>query len=543
MISSQDPGSNPRMMDDPQAVRLDRFRRALLRSTTYFSANHLASDVFEWDRRPFGTSAAIATRFRFVRPEELRVTLTQFCNDFGIHDPESIAILEKNQVFHSNLAEFRVKRAQFFASHPARDALGQEAAAFMGAQALTLLFGFSSAVMGKPITVPLVDLTMRKGAHGLYTVGRAQFDELAQITVDLCAWLLRSGRTAIVLIEAPLGNSVPVAVFARVAKAHGVKVDIVEWGCPRNDRALNGRTVTESAADLASDPTVASAPFLLFLDDAITGSRFLKMATALRKAVGASRFGAIAMRARFNPLAGYPVGQIRDLRTVRSWAASLGMPFGEVTLPDLPLFRIDGRKPGLLATALAWGDAGHSAGKRKTNLLFLFIDRFEAITNELGTPGASRARRILLLQVWRQDTFGRHFITPPEIAEALSVRLVAALPTDFFDQIRSAAKLAFPHDYFGRAVLGEAELRQRTDWLYRCIVNAARAHMSASEADWLNRAVNDLSHAGFNAGIDNPPRDHDYGLYTLSLPPGEDRLHRELVDLIVANAALRSPRP
>jgi hypothetical protein len=104
------------------------------------------------------------------------------------------------------------------------------------------------------------------------------------------------------------------------------------------------------------------------------------------------------------------------------------------------MFQIDGGAPGLLETALAWGDAGHSAGKRKTNILFLFLDRFEAIARDLGTPGNSAARTILTRQVWAQDTAGRRWIIPPDIAEALAVRLIGALPPNFFGQIRTAAK-------------------------------------------------------------------------------------------------------
>jgi len=495
------------------------------------------------DDRPFGTSASIAARYRFVTPEELRGALTQFCADIGVSDPYSIAQMEEYRVFDINLADFWSKRRDFFAPHPARDALGHAAAAFMAAQAFASLFEFDSAATGKPVTVPLVDLVMRRGARGLFTVGRAQFDELAQICVHLCDWLVRTNRMEIVLVEAPLGNTVPIAVLRRLAQAWGIEVTVVEWGCPRNDRALNGRTVVNSAADIASTSAIMAAKFILFIDDAITGSRFLKMAQALRTAVGFGRFGAVALRARFDPRAGFPTGQIRDLRTVRSWAQQHGMPFGEVVLPDLPFFRLDAGKPGLLQTALAWGDAGHSAGKRKNNLLFEFIDRFEAITRELGSLGQSSARTVLVRQVWQQDTDGRRFIVPSKVAEALSVRLVGALPDDFFDQIREAAKAVFPYDYFGRAIAGPCDLRRRTDWLGKCVGEAARAYITDQEAAWLNRAVNELSQAGYSAGIDGPPRDHDYGLYTLPLPEGEDSLHLELVDLIVVDAAGRTPRP
>ena len=523
------------------------FRKALLRSTALFPVRALAEQLSSQRARnlPFGKSAALAARYRFTQPGELRRALEQFCTDFGYDEPSSVAVMEQNKVFASTLEDFWEKRRLYLAPHPARAALGHAAVDFMAAEALALLFNFDFAIGGNTVAVPLVETVMRRGAQGLFDVGQVQFEELAQVCVDLTDWLVRTKRRDLVLIEAPLGNSVPVAVMARVARAAGIHVAVVEWGCPRNDRALNGRTVKDSAADLATNPVVAASPFLLFLDDAITGSRFLKMAKALRTAVGEDRLGAVALRVRYNPQAKFKQAALRTLDRVEAWAKALAMPFGEVVLPDLPLFILDGGLPGLLETALAWGDAAHSAGKRKANYLFHFIDRFEAITSELGTPGPSDARMMLVETVWNEDTSGRQFVTPPEIAEQLFVRLVGLLPPDFFDGIRKAAKQAFPHDYYGRAglITGETDLRLRADWIAQCIGAAAGAFMTEQEAACLNRAVNELSQNGYSGGIDTPPRDHAYGLYTLPAAPGEDVLHHSLVDLVVTNAATCSPRP
>ena len=223
-----------------------RFRNALCASTCHTSANDIAQRVFGpmSDKRPFGTSAALAARYRFIERDELRKALAQFCADTGIDDPPSVEQLSNNRVLYTSLANFRDK-CQYFASNPDRDAVGRAAAAFMAAEALTLLFNFDFAVSQKPIEVPLVTTAMQRGADGLFEVGRAQFLVLAQTAVDLVDWLVRDARKKVVLIEAPLGNSVPVAVFQKVAYARGLTLEVVEWGCPRNDRALQGRTVAE----------------------------------------------------------------------------------------------------------------------------------------------------------------------------------------------------------------------------------------------------------------------------------------------------------
>lgn len=506
-----------------------------------YSANAIAASVFGFSEKTqsFGTSASIAARYRFVEPRELRAILEQFCEDFGIKDLASIRSMEMNRVFQTDIDEFVKRRSKYFAPNPARDTLGSEAADFMAAEAFASLLGLDSIALGSPIIEPIVDRVMRRGARGLYNLGRCQFDKLAQIAVDLCGWLVDTERSEIVLIEAPLGNSVPVAVFAQVFRKSGLKVEIVEWGCPRNDRSLNGRTVIESARDLAKVPSVVDAPFLLFVDDAITGSRYLKMTDALRKALGPTRFGALALRVRFNPDANYEASQIRSLRASIKMATDLGMPFGEQQLPDLPIFNIDAGPPGFLNSALAWGDSAHVAGKRKHNILFYFIDRFEAITRALGQPGESEARDLLHNEIWQMDTTGTRYVIPSDIGKSAHQMIIGSLPPDFFDRIRATAKKDFPHDYVGRAVIGEEELRKRTDWLATCISNAALPYVIKTHAHFLNNAVSSLSQAGFTAGIDKPPRDHDYGLYTVPLASGAVSLHLELVDLIVADAAKR----
>ncbi|WP_294252516.1 hypothetical protein [uncultured Sphingomonas sp.] len=489
----------------------------------------------------FGTSAAIAARYRFAKPEELRKVLYQFCIDLDIDEPISIALMEENKVFHSNLVKFLENRKEYFAPSPARDSLGQSAANFMAAQSFSLLFDIDNFEAGGAISVPLVHKVMQLGAHGLYQLGCAQFESLAQVAVDIAEWICHSRYGKVVLIEAPLGNTVPVAVLASVLRTKGVIVDVVEWGCPRNDRALLGNTVAISAKDLATIDLIKEASFVVYIDDAITGSRFSKMAEALRREIGASRFGAIALRVRMNASAVRETRHVRDLTKIKRWANEIGMPFGVEVLPDMPLFNIDSHLPALLSTPLAWGDAGHAAGKKKINLLFYMIDRFEAISKELGRAGHSEARDFLHKHIWSEDVNGAQWMVLPHVAEEMHRRIINSLPSDFFAKIRDSAKRNFPDDYLGRAVT-IAELRTRSDWLAFCIRDAALEYIGSEDANFLNRAVNNLSQAGYTAGLDAPPRDHDYGLYTVPLSSGEDILHRELVRLTVAHASTLSAR-
>lgn len=524
----------------PRAIS---FRRLLLLSSDAVDPKVIrrAAEVSEQSSRPFGKSQVVASLYRFVESHELKKALDQFCEDLGLQDELSVTTMAQSRVLNTSLRHFWAHR-DYFKPHPQRDAMGQAAADFMAAQTLVSLFETGAVVDGTPIEVPLVSAVMRRGAEGLFKVGRRQFEELAQMAVDLVEWLARNDFRRVALVEAPLGNSVPVAVLDRLARQRGLGCEVVEWGCPRNDRALDGQTVKDSAADLASRPRIAAADIVLFVDDAITGSRFLKMVTALRAAVGSDRVAAVAMRVRYNPLAGLKEGQLRDLSKVDRWAEALKLPYGELGFPDLPLFCVDDGKPALFQSALAWGDASITAGKRKANLVFYFLDRYEAIVRDLGQSEESVARDLLTNSLWARDTSGQEVITLPSIAKDVFTQAIDALPDAFFDQIRENAKIAFPTDFYGRRVAGTEAVRARTDWLADCVYNEAVLTLPPDEAKLLNYAVQTLSAAEFDAGISAPPRDHNYGLGTFPLPQGEDALHLHLVDLILAEARTKTPR-
>jgi hypothetical protein len=89
------------------------------------------------------------------------------------------------------------------------------------------------------------------------------------------------------------------AVIARLAKARGLKTEVVEWGFPRNASVGRGYNVKDAARKLTAAPLIVSADCVLFVDDALTGSRFIDIAEALRHSVGKDRIAVIAMQFEF----------------------------------------------------------------------------------------------------------------------------------------------------------------------------------------------------------------------------------------------------
>lgn len=518
-------------------------RKRLLASTSTSILGAIGEPVMirAQANRPFSGSQAVAERYQFVGSDEVRKALEQFCTDIGIQDEASVEEMSKNRVLRAALCNFWSHR-KYFQPDPQRDLTGCAAADFMAAQTISSLLEVGAVIGEATVSVPLMQKVMERGADGLFTVGQTQFDELAQMTIDVVDWLARGRFNNIVLIEAPLGNSVPVAVLQRLARSRGLNSQIVEWACPRNDRAASGRTVEASAQDLATDPAVKSADMIVFADDAITGSRFLKMAKALRKAVGPTRVASIAMRVRYNPKAKFKVSPVRDLSKVNDWAKPLGLPYGLLVFSDLPLFKFDNDGPALFQSALAWGDSALTAGKRKANIIYYFLDRYEAIYRQLALPGESPARDLLTQELWACDTSGQQFKVLPLVARDTFCGCINALPKDFFARIRASAEAVFPDEVLGQRITSVSEVRRRTDWLAHCVFNEAVKALPNGKAHLLANAILTLSSAGFDAGAAGPSRDHSYGQGTFPLPPGEDALHIRLVDRIKAEAEKKTPR-
>lgn len=482
----------------------------------------------------FMASAHIAQRYRFVTPEKLKPAFQQFCSDLGIHDPASIEVLSQQKIHESTLAHFLETRHRMVPK-PGLDAVGEAMRRFFAAQAMMdLLEGSLEASTSFP---PLVKRVLKDGAEGLFKLGRPQFVRLAKLACELTGWLITRGHKTVTLVEAPLGNTVPVAVMREVAHLRGMNARIVEWGCPRNDRPSKGMTVRDSAKALATLPDVSDAEIVLFVDDALTGSRFRKMAGELRRMVGNDRVAVVAVRFRFHSGTGAKPFNVRDMGTVESWAEVMSLPQGVVDFPALPTFNIDKHGSVYLASAMAWGDVDLVAGKRKTNLVFHLVERFEAIALRLAEPDGE-CRRFLERELWSRDVRGREFVCTPGLINQVFSRIFEEAPVaDLFQKVRASARAAFPDDYLGRRFeFNEAQVRRRSDWLRTCIFEAAHGQIDESRAWVLSRAITDIHDAGLTGGKDKPSRDHDYGQYTIPWNPDLQTFHHHLVELVTVEA-------
>jgi hypothetical protein len=313
-------------------------------------------------RRAFNRSAYLAARYEFAAEAEIKKCVERLFSALGIEDDAGVQALAKQRLQRVRLWEFN-KELGYATPKPGEDEIGQSARNFFGAQ---VLFGLLADPLDPGGTYPtvVVDI-LRKGAEGLFKLGEAQFRALAKLACNVCDWAIVKGLRSLVVIESPLGNSVPSQVIEEIAGQRGLAVVIVEWGCPRNDKVWRGETVKSAAKTLSKDSRVMSADCVLFVDDALTGSRVLKMAAELRRAVGPNRFAAVAMQFRYPEGSGRASPPTRDLGLFTEWASGVGLPYGVLPFPDMPLFDVDEEGKCYLEKPMAWGGTDLIAGKKE----------------------------------------------------------------------------------------------------------------------------------------------------------------------------------
>jgi hypothetical protein len=214
-----------------------------------------------------------------------------------------------------------------------RDQLGHAASRFWAAQTLAATVMRSSALNPTVQYSDGVSRAMERGADGIFEVGRLQFGVLAQAANELVTWIDSRGVKSFTILECPLGNSLPVQIVYDLAIRRSLAPTIFQWNAPRNDRPSRGQTIARSGEECAS-ATIGSE-LVILLDDAITGTRFVKLFDALIDRVGRDRFLPIAMMFDdgFRPETREHVNRERLVKRVREQGQQLGYPNPVIQFP------------------------------------------------------------------------------------------------------------------------------------------------------------------------------------------------------------------
>lgn len=398
---------------------------------------------------------------------------------------------------------------------------------FWAAQALAVPVFSREPIATEPLDHAAVRM-LQVGAESLFEAGKPQFEKLSFVCQDVVNWFKRNPEKRMVVLESPLGNCVPVAVLRTLAQRAGLNAFEIVWNAPRNDRPVAGWTVLDSAKAIAS--IVDEAAVVVFIDDAITGTRFVKCYDALQKVIK-GRVLPVAMT--FKNLTASPTSnQLDRLRTRTSRAArEFGYSGTFVEIPALPSFRIDDGLPVLWSTPVIWGETDLVAGKRKVNLLFNLLEHLAVVMEDLSANGNLAP---YLVKAWQHNTNGQQFAFSPGLFEKVFTRLTSKVKLDeVVRTLEENGRKRFPDDFTGAIVsISQEDVKERWEWLRTSFLNLAESKLKKEEACLLWRAF-DETFASSTPGIKvRPSRDHVYAAYALRYNDTLRAFHERLVDLI-----------
>ena len=476
----------------------------------------------------FGTSAYLEWRFKLAPSGTARPLIAPLAELLGA-SPEEIDSYASMPFRNGELEELAVWTHRVV-SVTDQGPRAKSAKKFWAAQALAipvLCREPLSPATDDPVAVRLLQV----GADALYDAGYPQFEKLRLVCSELVSWLSKQTWPRAVLVESPLGNCVPVAVFHSLAAQAGLDTGVVTWNAPRNDRAGAGWTVSDSTGSLSGD--VDASDLVIFADDVITGTRFVKTFDALSREFP-GRVLPIAM-AFEDPTR--PSTSLNQLKRVQTRVSKAGILLGRaqtfVKFPMLPAFYIDAGAPVYWESPVIWGETDLVAGKRKVNLIFNLIDHLFYTLKDLAEPSSKLAK--FLLKAWRQNTTGELYAFAAGVREQFFSKLANDLVVGEVQLALAArGREVYPADFTGMvSSIDEGGVKQRWDWLRTTFLDLAEAKLRPEEAYVLWRAFDETFAASHTEVRPRPSRDHAYAAYALRFNDTVRSFHEHLVRRIV----------
>jgi hypothetical protein len=396
------------------------------------------------EAKTFGVSQYLAAIHQRAPEAAVAAEVGKLLALLGETDPAVAQELAKGWINRRELADLLRWNAEV-APKAGRNRCGNGACQFLAAQVLATTVMRDRALDGAALYSPGVGQAMAMGAVGLFEAGRPQFFTLGWLANELVKWLAQLGIKRVGLIEAPLGNTLPVQVVADAAERHGVVAKTVAWNAPRNDRPARGQTVEETAQACAAE--LEDVDLVVFLDEAVTGTRFDKMWKALAKVIAKERLLPIVMI--FGEPKGMPAEKLKSvIRRVESASKALGYGDGMWRFAPPPLFFIDAGAPFQWKFPMIWNESDLIAGKRKVNLIFTLLAHCFVLLKDLAS--ATSTYRSYLELAWHADTSGWVAKFAPGLIEETFKGIVEAVSLDEIEEaLGSAARARFPDDCAG----------------------------------------------------------------------------------------------
>jgi hypothetical protein len=477
----------------------------------------------------FGASFHLAQLYSPAPPGAVKEGVRKLLEILGESDPGTIEELSAQPVTLATFQELSMWINRF-ATFSRPDSTGQAATRFWAAQTLVTTV-MRATILDQDVSFsPSVKRAMERGAEGLFEVGRSQFLTLARTAKGLLKHARDAGISRLVAIESPLGNSVPIQLLAELARRTGANLETTIWSAPRNDRAKWGRTIADAAKELAA--SIPSDATVIFMDDALTGTRFIKLFDELEHQF---KERVIPVALMFNDVrVDSPQTRDRLMKRLRNQGRTVGYEHTAVTFPPRKLFTLDDHGPVLWTCPVMWGDSDLIAGKRKVNLIFTILDHVIDILADLAADDS--IYRAHLEEAWHRNQDGETFLFAPGLLQSLFITINEKLNLDKFNTtLQELARNKFSDDYIGKTLsLDDDGVRERWEWLRSTFLEIATTKIgNPQEAYSAWRAIDNTFAA---TGLSYPPRasrDHAAAPCIFNFNATVLAFNRHLIDLII----------
>lgn len=376
----------------------------------------------------------------------------------------------------------------------------------------------------------------RWGAQQLHAYGEAQAASLAGVANQIFRWCVAESHDRVIVVDSPLGGTLPAQVIGRLLQTKGVQVEIREFLAPRLDRHAKKFSLKEAAAEFCRSLPPDNFP-VIFPDEVLTGTRFRKLYRALGKGLG-DRVVPVALSVHSMTGSSNDIKKVKKLQAELSGlkCAKQGAPVF-TRLPTATLVKIDEGAPLTLSAPFFWAEMDLAAGKRKVNLVFSFMDQMKGLARGLADKNGELMSA--LERMWRQSSDGMLISGAEPYLRQMVPKLAAEID---WEAIEDEARDVFKAEYMGAAPSTDMEsVRVRFDWVLKAVYDQLIPTCSewsggGSPAGLVVNALRDLYALTYEVQHKGSPRDRDFCECTIPVVHPDLAFHEELVRLILAQA-------
>ncbi|MGW8304713.1 MAG: hypothetical protein ACWGIK_02680 [Achromobacter pulmonis] len=374
----------------------------------------------------------------------------------------------------------------------------------------------------------------RWGAPQLHEYGCEQAACLATVSTKLVAWSRAQSHEKLVIVDSPLGGTVPAYVLCGALEMNGIVAEVREFLAPRLERHSHKYSLKAAAAAFCSSLPEGNYP-VIFPDEVLTGTRFRKLYKALHKHLK-ERLIPVALSVRSWSGTAARSDDMEKLRTKlhELKCAKQGAPVF-TQFPPAALVKVDEGAPITLSSPFFWAEHDLTAGKRKVNLIFSFIDQIKTIALDLSKKSGASIHKLELM--WSKSSEGTLITQSQPFLQQIVPKFAAKID---WDAIEEQARNHFTTEYKGMSSPKTMQaVGERLNWLLKAVYDqllplCVKPLSGGNEAGLVCNALRDL-YALYHGGRREPlPRDRDFCEGTIPLVYPDLSFHEELVALVLA---------